>query len=1219
LLKLKKLDLHGFKSFCEREQFQFSGSGVVAIVGPNGCGKSNVGDAISWVLGERSAKSLRGSQMKDVIFAGSRDRKASGLATVCMTLVDPDAYLAEKRNGDHRNGGDGAAKRPAEIMVTRKLFQSGESEYLMNGKACRLRDIQDLFMGTGLGPEHYAIIEQGRIGQILSSKPIDRRALVEEAAGVTKFKSRKRLAEFKLESARQNLNRVNDILQEVTRQVNSLKRQASKAKRYEEVRGQLGEALSVVMAHRYRHLDQQAREAADQMEGAQGEYRQHAERVAAIDAELGANRGQEQNLEASLERLRQELSALTVEMERLRARIERQAGLADENQKRSQQAEAEAAQLDDRLRRLQEEATAEQQTVERVTGQAETVRGQLGEKTTEVEQQQQSLKQIEQSQEGARQKVLRLLGELSALRNELAKIEEFLAGNERQASRMKEEEASAEAELSDLRQRRVNLEQQAEAHQRELDSLGQRREQLETAIGELKQQAHLHRGDVERLQKEASKLGARRDSLEEILSHHAYTTETVKTLFTSIERSPVEGFRPVGILADFVDVDSKYERATEEFLHEELEYVVVRSWQEAREGIQLLRSEMQGFATFLVHPESPVTEETPALGPETGVVGRLAEKIRLTNGLSASASTLLPRLRSCYLVEDEETARRLAQQYPDFYFLLPNGVCYRGYTVSGGKRTAAGPLALKRELRELRPLIQGLEQSLEKASTEAARAEEQIGERTAEMEEVRGQLQKVEKAALAAEHELRESQNQVAKADRRLSVARLEMQRLTREQERAGEELEQKSSAVEQRERERLEAEESLAAMRQKLEEGQLLHAQLVEEQTGLRTALATLEERLKAAAASLARARQAVEEHEQRRNRIQGQILQWGQERERLLADNLEIEQRLQQHDVRQRQLQHEIKELAGNLDTLRTRSAELDSEVKAVREELETARERRSSIELNLVQLRSDLKHLAEECQRELNQPVEQVAAAQTEDLSEAQLADAEQRYQDLRGKLESLGPVNVLALEEYEEARQRMEFLETQHGDLLDSIRDTQKAITEIDTASRRQFEIALEEINRNFREIFRTLFGGGIAEMRLSDEENPSEAGIDIVASPPGKRLQNIALLSGGEKSLTALALLMATFRFKPSPFCVLDEVDAALDEANLFRFRQLLEHMSDQTQFILITHSKTTMEAAETLYGITMAEPGVSRLVSVRMPDNKAPAPPSERVAVTVGA
>ena len=1223
MLKLKKLELHGFKSFCEREQFQFNGSGVVAIVGPNGCGKSNVSDAMSWVLGERSAKSLRGSQMKDVIFAGSRDRKGSGMATVSLTLLDPEAYLAEKRNGDHRNGGDGssngASKGPAEILVTRKLFVSGESEYLINGKTCRLRDIQDLFMGTGLGPEHYAIIEQGRIGQILSSKPIDRRGFVEEAAGITKFKSRKRLAELKLESARQNLNRVNDILQEVTRQVNSLKRQASKAKRYEEIRGELTGALSLVLGHRYRHLDQQARQAAGAMETAQAEYRHRAERVGAIEAELTANRGQEQVLENGLERSREELSALTVELERLRSRIEKQAGLADENQKRVEQAESESTLLGDRIEQLEQEAAAEQQSVGTVAEQAEGVRGRLVEKSAEVEQQQKSLREVEQSQEGSRQKVLRLLGELASLRNELAKIEEFLAGTERQAGRMKEEQAGADAELAELQETRARLEQQVETQQKELDALGQRRDELDTAISGLKQQAQASRADAERLQKEVSKLSARRDSLEEILSHHAYTTETVKSLFTSIERSPVAGFAPVGILADFVEVDPQYERATEEFLHEELEYVVVRSWQEARQGIHLLRSETQGFATFLVHPDTPVQEETPALGPETGVLGRLAEKIHLTNGLSASASTVLPRLRSCYLVEDEETARRLALQYPDFHFLLPNGVCYRGYTVSGGKKTAAGPLALKRELRELRPAIHNVEQSLEKASTATTQAEEQITARTAELEAVRSQLQSLEKAALAAEHQLRESKNHMEKAERRLSLAQLEIKRLSHEQERAAGESEQKRSAVEQRDRERAEAEDALSVMRQQLEEGQRLHGQLVEEQTGLRTEVATLEERLKAANASLARAQQAVREHEQRRERIIEQIRHWGEERQRLLADNIEIEQRLTEHDARHGQLQQEIKEAAESLDGLRGRTVELEAEVKAVREELETAREQRSTIELNLVQLRSDLKHLAEECQRELHQTIEEVASAHSEDLTEEQLAETEASYQQLRAKLESLGPVNVLALEEYEEARQRMEFLETQHSDLLDSIRDTQKAITEIDTASRRQFQIALEEINRNFREIFRTLFGGGIAEMRLSDEENPAEAGVDIVASPPGKRLQNIALLSGGEKSLTALALLMATFLYRPSPFCVLDEVDAALDEANLYRFRQLLEHMSSHTQFIIITHSKTTMEAAETLYGVTMAEPGVSRLVSVRMPNVKATAPAEEKVAVTVGA
>jgi chromosome segregation protein len=600
-------------------------------------------------------------------------------------------------------------------------------------------------------------------------------------------------------------------------------------------------------------------------------------------------------------------------------------------------------------------------------------------------------------------------------------------------------------------------------------------------------------------------------------------------------------------------------------------------------------------------------------------LGRLSEKVQLTNGLSAAASTLLPRLRSCYLVDGEDTARRLAVQHPSLNFLLPSGVCYSGYTVSGGKKTAAGPLALKRELRELQPRIQNIELALERAAAQAASAERQMAEQTLQVEAIRAQSQELEKSALAADQELRQSGAQAEKLERRLAVAGLERERLAHEQERAGAELEAKHSAIEQRDRERQETEDTLSTLREQIEQARQLRAQLAEEQTTLRTGLATLEERLKAATASLSRARNAVEDHEQRRERISEQIRSWEQEREQLLTDNAAIELRLQEGSARQGQLQAYVQAAIGSLEASRARTIELEAEVKAVRAALESVREQRSAIELSLVQFRSDLKHLAEASQRDLSRPIEEVAAEHGQSLTPEQLAEAGQRYEDLRAKLENLGPVNILALEEFKEASERLQFLETQRNDLLDSIRDTQKAIHEIDTASRRQFQVALDAINRSFREIFRTLFGGGIAEMRLTDPENPAESGIDIVASPPGKRLQNIALLSGGEKSLTALALLMAAFRFRPSPFCVLDEVDAALDDANVTRFRRLLEHMSDTTQFIIVTHNKTTMEAAETLYGITMAEPGVSHVVSVRMPGRETEAPEPEPKAVPVGA
>ncbi len=1222
MLKLKKLELVGFKSFCDRQDLPFNGGGVSAVVGPNGCGKSNISDAISWVLGERSAKSLRGTRMQDVIFNGSRNRKPSGMASVSLTLVDPDGYLKRKESlaSNGTNGTNGLAHhQPAEFTVTRKLFRSGESQYLINGKIRRLRDIQDIFLGTGLGPEHYAIIEQGRIGQILSSRPTDRRAIIEEAAGITKFKSRKRLAEFKLESAKQNLHRVNDILQEVVRQVNSLKRQASRARRYDELKKQRDENLGILLAARYQDLQRRVALGSKELEGAAGEYGVLGARVEEQEATLDANRRQRQAEEETLEKQRGELSHLTVEIERMRSRIEQQTGTAEETQQRSQQGEAETVELNQRLAEFDSQLGIQQQALETVAGQVQELRNRLEEKSGHLRRQQSFLAEAEQEQEEKRRLVLSFLSRSAAHKNELAKVDEFQAGNQRQLTRVEEEKTVAEAELAQFSRSREELQQRIEDRQSTLDELTERRTRIQDAISALKTRNEERRDEAERLRDELSRLRARRESLEEILSHHAYTTETVKNLFGMIKDRPAAGFRPIGILADFVEVDREFEKATEDFLREELEFVVVNDWREARAGLGLLRSDLHGYATFLVHPESPVQPEPAALGPETGVTGRLADHIRLTNGLSGSASTLLPKLRSCYLVEDAEAAKRLGVQYPDLFFLAPDGACYHGYTVSGGKKSTAGPLALKRELRELDPRLTQIERKLEVTTTALENEKRELTEKNAELELVQSGLQSAENEALAVEHEFRQLRDQSQRVERAFSVATSEMERLQREDTQARARRDEHAGAIEQSEKERGEAEAALTELGRRMDEASHLRARLAEEQTGLRTELATLEERQKAALAALERVREQSREETERRDRVIGQVVLWSAERERLLEHNKKLEEQVERETGRKAELERETRRLVETIHASRTEAAGIEEQLKEGRLQLETVRERRSAAELRLVELKSDVKHQDEDCRRELHRSLEELAAEIPEERTPEKLAEAEDLHQQVEAKIQNLGPVNVLALGEFEEAQQRHEFLDTQHRDLLDSIRGTQKAIAEIDTVSRKHFDEAFEQINDNFRQVFATLFGGGVGEMRLIETEDTSEAGIEMVASPPGKRLQNVALLSGGEKSLTAIGLLMAIFQYKPSPFCILDEVDAALDDANIVRFRRLVQQMAGQTQFVLITHARTTMEVAQTLYGVTMPEPGVSRIVSVKIGDHSAEEPTAQQTLVGASA
>ena len=1216
LLKLKRVELQGFKSFCDRTELRFNGGGIAAVVGPNGCGKSNLSDAISWVLGEQSAKSLRGARMEDVIFAGTRDRKPVGLAAVTMTLVDPMLYQEAHDAATSIAGTNGHAHPHAtpipitaphgkngEITITRRLFRSGESEYLINGHTARLRDIQDIFMGTGLGPESYAIIEQGRIGQILSSKPQDRRSVIEEAAGITKYKSRKRLAEAKLESAKQNLARVFDILEEVTRQVNSLKRQAAKARRYAELKTEMDSRLRVALSGKFRMLEREAAKAALDLNLASTGLRELTEGVAAKEQAHTELQGQTYQTEQQLTALRRELAECQVETERTRGRLESQVKESGAIEQRISQAERESQELEVRLGQLGADVEAHQQQVTALDQQIAQSRERMIEKNRLREEVQAAVREREKAIEASRTAVLRLLGEVSTLRNQLAQMNEYLAGIERETARVQKDEQATAAELERLAAARETLSETMAQRQLELESVTGERRHTEEELSVRRQSAVEVRGRIDQLRTECSQLKARKDSLEEVLAHRSYTTDSVKRLFAALEKGKAQDLHPQGVLADFVEVDPQFEKPAEEFLHDELEYVVVENWQQADRGLDFLRAELDGRATFLVHPDGNGNGNghlpEPPIGPETGILSRLSDSLRLTNGLSDRARTLLPRVSLCFVAEDRSAAQRLATSYPHLYFLTVDGLCYHGHTVTGGKKTASGPLAMKREAREIAATLQGRQKALDQQVARLEDLDREIGILGAELERLRGVQQAREKDRVALEHEMRKLTDETSRANSRLSVARLELDRLKRDAERSQEQRAASHKAVEEKEELREQREQELEDQRQFLEKLEVEAAALSEDHSALRAELAGLEERHRGERAAMGRLEGQKKDATARLGQIGAEIERLGVHRASLLANNIELDRNLATLAAQALTTEAAVNRLAAEEAHMREGLAAAEEELKQLRMKVEEAYQNRAQIEVELVKRQAELKYLDETSRKELNCPVQELTAADETVPDMDAIAEAEKLYEEVRARIEALGPVNAQAMEEFQEASQRQEFLSAQRQDLLDSIRDTEKAIAEIDLVSRQKFAEAFERINQNFREAFQTLFGGGTGEMRLTDETNLADSGIDIVASPPGKKLQNVLLLSGGEKALAAVALLMAIFRYQPSPFCILDEVDAPLDEANIERLTRLLREMSTHTQFIVITHSKKTMEAAQAMYGVTMQEPGVSKLVSVK--------------------
>ena len=1257
MLKLRKVELLGFKSFCEKAHLTFSGGGITCVVGPNGCGKSNIVDAISWVLGEQSHKSLRAERMADCIFNGTQKRPPLGMAEVTLTLVDPDlAEAAEKVleaapapevatgtaemppapeqteqdvNAEFAESAEDAENKPfrkkraakpafntkpGEVVVGRRLYRSGQSEYLINGRVARLRDIQELFMGTGLGPDSYAIIEQGRIGQILSSKPMDRRAVIEEAAGVTKYKTKRRLAEAKLESSKLNLARVNDILVEVEKQLGSLKRQASKARRYTEIREQMRGLIRSVLASKAAELDAEAERLSQLLkEIAASETLQtqalstletEQERLARRNYELETELRQNQNLlgQTALELDRAE-NRIGFNRERLRELETRGVQLASEIELARQQ----AVQLGQRAREHTTNVAALREEEQRLAAALQ----ELVERAAALAAEQQS---TETRIEELRQASGRLGEELRRLHGEQAQAEEALAHHAEAQARLELGAEKLRAEAGQHHERTSAAETTWQAAEAEAQRLEQSVRATQSRLAHLRgeQQQTTHRAEHSR--DELTTVRARRTSVEQILNERSYSDEAVQKLFAANGQGENRGFRAVGLLADYAEVQEHYEVAVEQFLRDELEYVVVETFDHARAGISLLREEMGGQATFFVDSlrNLKLSPEEPLLPfhAQPGVVSRLDKLVEFRDPLGAAAKQFLPRLQSAYLVETSGVAEQLARDNPRHHFLTIDGTCYSGRMVTGGRPGEAGPLAMKRELRGMEAQAMQLEREAEAAQSALRQIEDDLATCQRSLDEALVQNVEAQKSLVAAHLQRDLARSESAKVDERLAECTGELARLENETRAARERAEQarlrQSEATESRgaaENEMIQRSEKLVVIRGELQAQQ-------EEVSERRAALATMSERLSSAESVAARIAEELGQVRERELSLADQQASIARERAELEAGTVEQERRVESLRAEKARLDDLRQKLDEEWERVRVRTVEVDDSLRMARQKLGDLREQRGQHEIERARNESDRNHLRETCLAEVNAHPEDLIAQEPRLLAGEELVAAETAYREMKARIEAMGPINMMALEEYQECEQRFEFLTRERDDLVKSIEDTQQTIKELDEVSRQKFQDAFAVINRNFAEVFRTLFGGGTGEMRLTEADSTGDTGIDIVAQPPGKRLQNVMLLSGGEKALTALALLIGIFKYQPSPFCILDEVDAPLDEANVGRFNQLLKDMAEQTQFIIVTHNRRTMESAPVMYGVTMQEPGVSKLVSVRWDEPAAEAQPN---------
>jgi chromosome segregation protein len=702
------------------------------------------------------------------------------------------------------------------------------------------------------------------------------------------------------------------------------------------------------------------------------------------------------------------------------------------------------------------------------------------------------------------------------------------------------------------------------------------------------------------LRSEQAAIAGRRDSLHSLIRNHSYSTDTVRQLLKPGALAP--GMAPVGTLADFVEVSGAHEAVVDEFLREELNYVVVESWVAAEQGVRLLKSGVDGRATFLIHPaEQPAlfNEEThPIAGPG---ITPLKDSIRVLNGFGRSMESILPKLKNGYLVDDSAEAQRLASQYAHAYFLTADGECFHNATVTGGKPASEGPLALKRELREADGKLAKLETGLAQAEMEAAALTRAIEELTAQLEASSEERRRAETESANQGAVLKQMESEVQRVERRLQEWTLQAARNKDAREAKRTSIDQNRDETARLEAEHAQAEASLDEMQAQLVLSRQQREALQQEAAQVTAELAGLEERRRGAEASFQRIDRLHADLERRVLAVEQQRLSAETEREQRIGESAALASRQNElAEIRAAALT-QAHSLADQSQALRLQLAAIETQLKTARAALDQLRDHRANLSSMVAKLRSDIEHLESSCLAEVNVEAHVLRADESlQRLSDELLSAEEETCRTLRQRIEQMGPVNMMALDEYKETAERHAFLETQRKDLIESIENTQETIKEIDQISRTKFDEAFARINENFSQVFSRLFQGGQAFLRLTDVENQAESGLEIVASPPGKKLQNVLLLSGGEKALTALALLVGIFQFQPSPFCVLDEVDAPLDETNVGRLADLLHTLSTDTQFLLVTHSKRMMQSADMIYGVTMQEPGVSKVVSVRL-------------------
>ena len=1179
---LKSLELHGFKSFADKTMLEFK-PGITSVIGPNGSGKSNILDSIRWVLGEQSMKSLRGSKSEDVIFAGTENRKSLGFAEASIIIDNSDGALPVEFN---------------EVVVTRKIYRSGETGYFINKVPCRLKDILELFMDTGIGKDGYSIIGQGKIDEILSNKSEDRRHIFEEAAGIVKYRVRKGESEKKLEQTKLNLLRINDILSEIEVQLEPLKAQSAKAKQFLSLREELKNIEVGLFVYNI------------------NDYKAKLEKIVkdieTIDSQIDDEEYNLEKLQESKEELKNKIDELVLEIEKTQnigfesknqiEKINSDINVSNEkisnNKLNEQRYNEEIEELTTRIADLKEEKENRISKKDNLATNKEKFEKELKEKEAELAKLTKKLSNKELEIEEKKKKVEEDTNTKYERLNEVNTYEINYENLEKREKALKQELQSIISELDESRLNKQDITKTFleidNIRNKALKEIEESRTQKEESLNKIKD----YEDRINRLTDEFRMKNSRLKFLEETEKEKDGYTKSVKSLLLACEKDSSLNKGVEGVLASLITVDKKYEVAIEMCLGQAMQNIVTKDEEDAKRLIEYLRKNSLGRASFL--PISAVhgkrLDKIKDKGID-GIIGIASDLVKTNKKYSEIIENLLGRT---VIVEDMESAIKLAKQnnYSFRIVTLLGDLINPSGVITGGSvaQKTVNILGRSREIEEIKKELKKLEKDIEKITKEKEEYSESITdiiEKTAKLEK---NLQEIE-IRYATEHQKLEMiEEAITKLEKNKEKNKKEAEDIKTQKQENISGKEGTKLVIENLEKEITSLNEEIKAFASANKDDQEYIDNLNIDITDLKISVSSFDE-------SALSIDEMVERIENDIKNAETNIKDKKQKIENSISENAELEEKIKVYNSQIEKIKSEVENSSGKIDKLKTERDELNK--KQEKNETQITKQFETINDLKGQKIKLDNK------EQKQNQDIEDLINKLWEEYEitpnnaeeykrPSNIQSAQKQANNLRAQIKDLGSINIDAIEEYKKMQERYDFMNEQRFDLEESMSKLRKVISEMTETMKKQFAERFKQINKNFNEVFKELFGGGKEKLILQDEENLLECGIDIKAQPPGKKLQNMMLLSGGEKALTAIAILFAILKINPAPFCILDEIEAALDDINVNRFANYLKNFSKDTQFLVITHRKGTMEIADTVYGVTMEEKGISKLLSMNL-------------------